>query len=100
MSSNVTAKALLKKTTSVSRVMKSLSHPVRLKVLCSLLEGEQGVNELAQFCEISQSAMSQFLKRMKTEGILSCRREHHFVFYKISDKKLTQLLLAVKKIYC
>ncbi len=93
-------KAILRKCNDVSRVMKSLSHPVRLKILCCILEQEQGVNDLAKFCEISQSAMSQFLKRMKAEGVLRSRRDHNFVFYSISDKKLLELLRAIKGIYC
>jgi DNA-binding transcriptional ArsR family regulator len=93
-------KAILRKCNDVSQVMKSLSHPVRLKILCCVLEREQGVNDLAKFCDISQSAMSQFLKRMKAEGVLTSRRDHNFVFYSISDKKLLELLRAIKRIYC
>jgi DNA-binding transcriptional regulator PaaX len=37
---------------------------------------------------------------MKEEGILNARRDHNFVYYSISDKKLTQLLRAIKEIYC
>lgn len=84
----------------VSRVMKSLSHPVRLKILCSTLSGEQSVSSLTAACEISQSAMSQFLKRMKDEGLLSSRREGTSIYYRIVDKKLLALLKAVKEIYC
>lgn len=93
-------KAILKKCDEVSQIMKSLSHPVRLKILCCVLDQERGVNELADSCEISQSAMSQFLKRMKTEGVLTSRREHNFVYYGIANKKMLQLLRAVKEIYC
>jgi ArsR family transcriptional regulator, virulence genes transcriptional regulator len=91
---------ILRKCDSVSRIMRSLSHPVRLKILCCVLEREQGVNELADFCGTSQSAMSQFLKRMKSEGTLTSRREHNFVYYSLSDMKLIHLLRAVRKIYC
>jgi ArsR family transcriptional regulator len=100
MSKVALTKAILRKCDDVSRIMKSLSHPVRLKILCCVLEQEQGVNDLAEFCEVSQSAMSQFLKRMKAEGVLTSRRDHNFVFYSISDKKLLELLRAIKGIYC
>lgn len=92
--------SLIKNCEEVSQVMNSLSHPVRLRILCSLLAQERGVNELADICGISQSAMSQFLKRMKTEGILASRRSQHFVYYSIANKKLFKLLRAVKNIYC
>lgn len=92
--------AILSKCESVSQVLKSLSHPVRLKVLCQVIEQEKTVSELTEFCEVSQSAMSQFLGRMKEEGILECRREWNQVYYRISDPKLVRLLRALKEIYC
>lgn len=94
------SRAILGRCDEVSQTMKSLAHPVRLKILCCTLNQEQGVNDLAEFCGISQSAMSQFLKRMKAEGVLASRRDRNFVFYRVSDRKLLRLLGAVKKIYC
>lgn len=93
-------RAILKKCEAVSASLKSVSHPVRLKILCQLLERERSVNELKEFCGISQSAMSQFLNRMKVEGLVSSRRERNFVYYGVADQKLTQLLQAIKEIYC
>jgi DNA-binding transcriptional ArsR family regulator len=98
--SAVVTKAILKQCDNVSALLKSLSHPVRLKILCHIMESERSVNELTEFCEISQSAMSQFLSRMKEEGIVVSRREHNFVYYSVADKKLTRLLQAIKEIYC
>jgi ArsR family transcriptional regulator, virulence genes transcriptional regulator len=92
--------ALVEQCESVSAVLKSLSHPVRLKILCQVMEKERSVNELTEFCGISQSAMSQFLKRMKSEGLLVSRREQHFVYYSVAEVKLAQLLRAIKEIYC
>ena len=93
-------KAILKQCEAVSKILKSLSHPVRLKVLCSLIERERSVNELTEFCGISQSAMSQFLNRMKAEGIVDSRREQQHVYYRVADPKLSRLLVALKDIYC
>ena len=94
------SKAILDQCDIVSQVLKSLSHPVRLKVLCQVIERERTVTELTEFCGISQSAMSQFLGRMKDEGILESRREWNQVYYKIVDPKLVRLLWALKEIYC
>lgn len=99
MSNNVT-KAILRQCEVVSGILKSLSHPVRLKILCHIMEEERSVNELTEFCEISQSAMSQFLTRMKAEGIVVSRREHNFMYYSVADKKLIRLLRQLKEIYC
>jgi len=100
MQSTKAAKSLLQKCEVVSQVLKSLSHPVRLKILCRILDKEQSVNQLTEFCDISQSAMSQFLKRMKNEGVLKSRREKTFIYYSIADKNLLRLMQSVKDIYC
>ena len=92
--------AILDKCDEVSAILKALSHPVRLKVLCHIMDEEKTVNELTEFCEISQSAMSQFLARMKSEGVLTSRRESTFIYYQLADPKLKKLLKAVKDIYC
>lgn len=98
---NATAtRALLRQCDMVSGVLKALSHPVRLKILCHIMEKERSVNDLAEFCGISQSAMSQFLSRMKAEGVVVSRREHNFMYYSVADKKLARLLQTLKEIYC
>ncbi len=93
-------KEILEKCDEVSQTLKSLAHPVRLKVLCQILEGEKTVNELTEFCEIPQSAMSQFLNRMKNEGVLESRKEGTRVYYNLADIKTKKLLKSIKEIYC
>jgi len=84
----------------VSEALKSLAHPVRLKVLCAVVDREKTVSELTEFGGISQSAMSQFLIRLKAEGVLSSRRKGNFVFYTLTNQKLKSLIHALKEIYC
>lgn len=94
------AKAILGQCEEVSRTMKSLSYPARLKILCELMDGEHTAGELTEAAELSQSAASQLLARMKGEGVLECRRDGTRVYYKVADKKLSRLLKAIKDIYC
>ena len=84
----------------VSRMMKSLSHPVRLKILCQITNADKTVCQLAEFCEISQSAMSQFLSRMREEGIIDSKKQGTTVYYKICNAKIQKLMLAITKIFC
>ena len=84
----------------VSRVLKVLAHPDRLKVLCFLMEDGKSVGELTDFCGISQSAMSQFLIRMKNEGVLESAREGAKTYYSISEPNLKKLVRSLKEIYC
>ncbi len=84
----------------VSAILKVLSHPQRLMILCSLIEGEKTVGELEKSCDVSQSAMSQFLKAMRLEGLIDFRREGQFVYYRIADERLVELMTALHKIFC
>ncbi len=91
---------LAKRCEEVSRMMKSLSHPVRLKLLCALVEGEKTVSELVESGGVSQSGVSQFLARFKSEGVVSTRKEGVFVFYSLADQNLKRLVFALREIYC
>ena len=90
---------LLEKCDEVSSLFRSLAHPVRLKILCQVMETEKAVNELTDFCEISQSSMSQFLTRMKDEGILALRKHGRFAYYRIKDPSAKKLIKALCNIY-
>ncbi len=94
------AQDILKKCDEVSQLLKILAHPDRLRILCRLLDGKATVGEITEFCEISQSATSQFLARMKTEGLLSSEREGSYVYYSIADRRLVQLLRSIRDSYC
>lgn len=94
------SKTLFKKCDDVAEVLSSISHPVRLKVLCSLIQGERSVGELTEICEISQPAMSQFLNRMKEDDLIASHRDGQRVYYSLTDKRLMRLLAAIKEAYC
>lgn len=96
----MTKHALLDKCEQVSRILKSLSHPVRLKILCQITNADKTVGDLAEFCSISQSSMSQFLHRMYDEGIIKPHKKGTTVYYKICNPKIHRLMQALHKIYC
>lgn len=84
----------------VAALLRQLSHPQRLLILCSLVEGEKSVSEIEESCGASQSASSQFLKSMRLEGLIESRREGKHVYYKIVDKKVLDLIRSLYKIFC
>ncbi len=83
-----------------STLLKSLSNPKRLMVLCHLSKGECSVGELEKLVDLSQSALSQHLARMREEGIVECRREAQSMFYSIKDEKAQKLLTSLYELYC
>jgi DNA-binding transcriptional ArsR family regulator len=84
----------------VSGLLKHLSHPQRLMILCYLCEKEKCVNDLVKLCGSSQSAVSQFLNRMKAEQLIESERSGNKVFYRIKDGRIKKLVQAMNKIFC
>jgi ArsR family transcriptional regulator len=81
--------------------LKSLAHEGRLLVLCLLAEaGEVSAGELTNRIGLSQSALSQHLARLRSEGLVTTRKQAQSVFYRIADPKVFDLLNALHGIYC
>lgn len=85
---------------SVAAILKAISHPQRLMLLCHIADGEKTVGELESLCGSSQSSVSQFLKLMKLENMLSSEKRGLFVYYRIHDPKVKKLVFSLYKIFC
>jgi DNA-binding transcriptional ArsR family regulator len=83
----------------VSNILKAVSHPGRLQILCSLVENELNVTQVTEICELSQSQVSQFLNRLQREGILSHRKENGHTYYSVSNPKVKKLIRQLNKIF-
>lgn len=81
-------------------LLKLLSHPDRLMVLCHLKLGEQSVGELASSLNLKQSPLSQHLARMRHEGVVSSRREAQTIFYSLAGKEVEALVNTLYELYC
>jgi DNA-binding transcriptional ArsR family regulator len=84
----------------ISQLLKALSHPGRLLIMGSLVEGPKTVTELQEECGLSQSQLSQFLCRMKLEKLVKCRREGRFQFYQAANSDVVDLIRSIQRIYC
>jgi ArsR family transcriptional regulator, virulence genes transcriptional regulator len=84
----------------VCLILKSLSHPQRLLVLGHFLSGSKTVGELVERCGASQSQMSQFLIRMKLEGLISSEKDGKYQVYSLADKRLIRLMKTIQAEYC
>ncbi len=75
-----------------SEIFKALSHPIRLKIIQLLRDGERCVCEIVPALGMEQPSVSRHLAILKKEGILSCRKEGLKVIYKVKDPQVFQLL--------
>lgn len=82
-------------------LLKTLSNEQRLLILCYLAEeGELSVGQLCARFELSQSALSQHLAKLREEEIVSTRKEAQTVFYRVRDAKAQQVLALLHDLYC
>jgi ArsR family transcriptional regulator len=85
----------------VAGILRVLANERRLMILCTLVElGEANVSSLAGAVGLSQSALSQHLARMWSEGIVAFRRERQTVWYRIADPRVEQLFSTLHRLYC
>lgn len=83
-----------------SRALKAMSHPLRLKILCTLGEGEVSVQDIVDNVGTSQSNISQHLAILRDKDILATRKEANRVYYKVSDPRLLQLIGMMREVFC
>ncbi len=81
-------------------LMRSLSHPQRLLVLCALVDGEKSVAELRQQLGIEQVPMSQQLMRLRADELVEARREGTTVFYSIAQPEVARVVEALHGAFC
>ena len=84
-----------------ANLLRALGNAHRLLVLCMLLEaGEMAVGALLERMDISQSALSQHLARMREEGLVTFRRESQTLYYRIDNPDVATLIATLKTIFC
>ena len=81
-------------------LLKALSHETRLLVLCHLSRGELSVGEINERVPLSQSALSQHLAVLRSEGLVVTRRQGQSVFYRLADTGASQVLAVLHDLYC
>jgi DNA-binding transcriptional ArsR family regulator len=72
----------------------------RLRILCSLVEGEKSVTDLINATGIAQTSMSQHLGKLKEEGIVAFRREHRTLYYFIDHPLALDIIGALHDHFC
>ncbi len=81
-------------------MLKQLAHAGRLKILCSLSEGEKSVGELTEIVDLSQSAVSQHLTKLRHAKLVSAERRGQMVYYRLKSMEAQALLSTLYLIFC
>jgi DNA-binding transcriptional ArsR family regulator len=97
---NLDVDAMRQHAAAAARLMRSLSNPHRLLVLCVLAEGELSVGELNQRIPLSQSALSQHLAVLRAEQLVQTRRKAQAVYYSVTEGPALAILRLLHDRYC
>lgn len=84
---------------AAARLLKTLANDQRLRVLCFLFDEELSVGEINERVELSQSALSQHLAKLRAEGIVTTRRDAQTIYYSLADGAVRQIIATLHDIY-
>lgn len=87
--------AILERAEKVSHMMRVLSHPQRLCMMCHLSTTPRTVTELGELCNLPQPQVSQFLARLKLEGFVEATRDGKNMIYNIADVRISAVIHAL-----
>jgi DNA-binding transcriptional ArsR family regulator len=80
------------------QLFRVLGHPLRIRILELLRDGERTVGDLQAELELDSSGTSQHLAALRQQGVLDSRRVGTSVYYRIRDPRISELLALAKEI--
>ncbi|MGB1077251.1 MAG: ArsR/SmtB family transcription factor, partial [Bdellovibrionales bacterium] len=83
----------------ISTFLKAISNKNRLIILCALCKGEKCVGELELVSDLSQSALSQHLAKLRHEGLVETRREAQTIYYSTNHPAVKIFMKAMCDYY-
>ena len=76
--------------------LKTLAHPVRLRMVQLLLHGRYTVGEIAEDCGIPDNVASEHLRLMQRCGFFSSEREGRRVYYQVAELHLSKIMDCIE----
>jgi ArsR family transcriptional regulator len=76
----------------VAEVLKAVAHPLRLRIVAILVEGQANVSQLAERLGAEQAIVSQQLRILRHNGLVAADREGGFATYRLVERRLEGLV--------
>jgi len=83
----------------LSRIFRAISTPVRVQILAAIGQGEACVCHLEAVLDLRQAYISQQLMELREAGLLDTRRDGRFIFYRLTETILLDLLIEIGKLF-
>ena len=76
----------------VHDVYSAVGNEVRAKLLLCLSRSSKNVTQMIHMCGLSQSAVSQHLRKLKAAGLVSTKKDGKEILYSIKYKRTTEVV--------
>ena len=85
---------------AMSKLLKSMSHPIRLKILCLLQDKELSVGDIREEVKTTNANVSQHLNILRSQGIIDYRKDANFIYNRIHDPRIIELMAKMRQLFC
>ncbi|WP_168627672.1 metalloregulator ArsR/SmtB family transcription factor [Cryobacterium sp. BB307] len=81
-----------------AELFKALAHPVRVRALEQLVQGERSVGDLADSIDAELTQLSQQLAVLRRAGVVVTRRDGNTIYYSVRDPRIAELLAVARQL--
>ncbi len=85
---------------AIAGMLKTMSHPIRLKILCLLQDREMTVGDIREEVKTTNANVSQHLSILRNQKIIGFRKDANFIYNRIDDGRVLELMQTMRKLYC
>ncbi len=75
-----------------AEILKAIAHPVRLRIVASLIDREMHVGALARQLDVKQPIVSQQLKILRMRGLVEVTRANGLATYRLNEPQLQEVI--------
>jgi ArsR family transcriptional regulator, zinc-responsive transcriptional repressor len=76
--------------------LRTLAHPIRLRMVQLMLRGELTVGQIAEACEIPSHMASEHLRMMQHCGLLARRQDGRRIYYQVAEPTLANIMSCIE----
>ncbi|MBI5547418.1 MAG: winged helix-turn-helix transcriptional regulator [Deltaproteobacteria bacterium] len=80
-----------------AEVLKTVAHPLRLRIVAILCEGDEHVTGLSERLGVPQAIVSQQLRLLRMRRLVVVTRENGFAHYHLAEKQLRTLVGCMQR---
>lgn len=84
----------------IAKLLKTMSHPIRLKILCLLQEKEMTVGDIHKEVQTTNANVSQHLSILRNQGIITFRKDANYIYNRISEGRVIELIKHMRDLFC